>query len=390
MAAGWTVIVSGEAALMRVLLINETCGMGSHGRLCKEIADRYKADGHEVKIAFGRGRNIPQDCREYAFRIGNSLNVYLHALYTRITDKHGFGSRKPTRQFIKWAEDYDPDLIWLHNIHGYYINIELLFNWIKSYPEKEIKWTLHDCWAFTGHCGHFLVPKCNKWKTQCYKCPEKKQYPKSLFLDNSRGNYKRKKELFCNVKRMSLIVPSEWLGEQVRKSFLQDYPVEIVRNTIDTNIFKFIESDLRDRLGIQDKYVVLGVASKWTERKGLNDYLKLAKLLDCRFQIIMIGLTKKQIRKLPKEIIGMECTENRKELARFYSMADVFLNLTYEENYPTVNLEAEACGTPVITYDTGGCRETIKLADSKLVKTGQIGEVFQIIEKLYDGYLRNL
>lgn len=367
---------------MRILIINETCGTGSHGRLCKEAADKYKADGHEVKIGYGRSGKIPQDCMEYAVRIGNSIDVYEHALYTRLTDKHGFASRKATRKFLKWAESYDPDLIWLHNLHGYYVNIELLFHWIKSHPEKEIRWTLHDCWAFTGHCVHFLVPGCGRWRAGCCRCPEKKQYPKSIFFDNSKENYRRKRALFCNVKNMSLFVPSLWLKEQVEKSFLGNYPIKVVRNKIDTNIFKNTESDLRDRLNLRNKYVVLGVASRWTERKGYGDFIKLAQLLDSRYQIIMVGVTKKQMKGLPENIIGIERTESGRELAQYYSMSDVFVNLTYEENYPTVNLEAEACGTPVITYDTGGCRETIKLNSSRPVKTGQAKVAAQEIQRL--------
>ncbi|MCI9534778.1 MAG: glycosyltransferase [Lachnospiraceae bacterium] len=368
---------------MKVLLINETCGIGSHGRICKEIADTYKADGHKVVIAFGRNGKIAQDCEKYAFRIGNDVDVYIHALYTRILDRHGFGSKNATKRFIKWAENYNPDVIWLHNIHGYYINIELLFGWIKHHPEKEIRWTLHDCWAFTGHCGHFLVSDCKKWKKGCYECPEKHQYPKSLFLDNSQQNYKRKRVLFGNIEKMNLITPSEWLRDQVKQSFLQEYPIEVMRNKIDTKTFKFTESDLRDKLDIRNKYVILGVASKWTCRKGVNDFFKLATLLDHRFKIIMVGLTQSQMKRSPKEIIGIQHTEDAKQLAQFYSMADVFINLTYEENYPTVNLEAEACGTPVITYDTGGCKETLMRKESKVVETGKLSEIIRLLENKY-------
>ncbi len=366
---------------MRVLLINEVCGYTSTGKICGEIAEKLSGEGAEVKIAYGRSSYVPEQYQKYGIRIGNHMAVRFHALRTRLFDTQGFGSRRATKQFLRWAGAYDPDLIWLHNLHGYYINIELLFRWIKAHPEKEVRWTLHDCWAFTGHCTHFLVPECDKWKRECDKCPEKRRYPKSFFKDNSRNNYRRKKELFCHVNRMLLITPSEWLKAQVKQSFLQEYPVEVIRNKIDTGIFKFTESDIRDRLGIGSKYVILGVANIWTSRKGLDDFLKLSAMLDDRFRIIMVGLKKRQIKSLSEIIIGVERIENSRELAMFYSMADVFVNLTYEENYPTVNLEAEACGTPVITYDTGGCRETIERKDSRLVKTGDIEEVFQILEK---------
>lgn len=368
---------------MKVLLINEVCGYTSTGRICGEIASELSSKGCEVKIAYGRSSYVPDYCQNYKIRIGNNLTVLFHALQARLFDNQGFGSKGATKRFIKWADVFDPDIIWLHNLHGYYINIELLFRWIKMHPEKEVKWTLHDCWAFTGHCTHFLVSKCNKWKRQCEKCPGKKCYPKSLFLDNSKYNYNRKKELFCNVKNMLLITPSEWLKDQVRQSFLQEYPIEVRANEIDTRTFRFIENDIREKLLLKEKFIILGVASSWTDRKGFDDFLKLAGILDSRFKIILVGVTKKQIKNLPEIIIGIERTENREELAMYYSAADVFVNLTYEDNYPTVNLEAEACGTPVITYDTGGCGETIKRKDSKSVKTGNIEEVFQLIDKAY-------
>lgn len=365
---------------MKILIINVICGIGSTGRICTDLAQEFEKQGHEVKIAYGRGE-VPKKYRKYAARIGGKRDVYVHALKARIFDTVGFESKRATKRFLQWADAYNPDLIWLHNLHGYYINIELLFWWIKAHPEKEIKWTLHDCWAFTGHCTHFLVPKCDRWKTQCYQCPEKGSYPQSLFWDNSEENYRRKKELFCNIVKLSLITPSEWLKDQVKQSFLGEYPVTVDKNKIDGEIFRFTESNLRDKLGLKDKFVILGVASIWTSRKGLQDFFKLAEQLDDRFKIVLVGVTKKQKKKLPEGIIGIERTESGGELAMYYSMADTFVNLSYEENYPTVNLEAEACGTRVLTYDTGGCRETIKRKDSRYVETGRVEKVFQMIEK---------
>ncbi len=366
---------------MKVLLINETCGTGSHGRICKEIADKYAADGHEVKIAYGRYGEVPEECRKYAVRIGSMIDVYVHVLYTRLADRHGFGSRLATKRFLKWVDKYGPDLVWLHNIHGYYINVELLFQWIKKHQNKEIKWTLHDCWAFTGHCGHYMAVGCTKWKTQCFRCPEKRQYPKCILIGHSRKNYKKKKELFCNVGNMSLIVPSEWLRSQVKRSFLRKYPIQVIRNQIDTKIFKRTESNIRETYGLTGKFIILGVASRWTRRKGFDDMITLSKMIDHKCIIVMVGLSAKQIRKIPGNIIGIRRTENKVELAELYSAADVFINLTYEENYPTVNLEAEACGTPVITYDTGGCRETVSHCYSRLVRTGDVTKVAELIKE---------
>lgn len=368
---------------MKILIINVVCGIRSTGRICIDLAQELEKQGHEVKIAYGRGE-APERYRKYAVKIGGKRDVYIHALKARIFDTAGFEGKRATKLFLQWADEYDPDLIWLHNLHGYYINIEMLFQWIKMYPEKEIRWTLHDCWAFTGHCTHFLVPKCDRWKKQCYQCPEKGSYPQSLFRDNSKENYRRKKELFCNIANLSLVTPSEWLKDQVKQSFLAEYPVTVNKNKIDGEIFKFTESDLRAKLGLEDKFVILGVAGIWTRRKGLHDFFKLAGRLDERFKIVLVGLTKKQRKKLPEGMIGIERTESSRELAMYYSMADVFVNLTYEENYPTVNLEAEACETRVLTYDTGGCRETIRRKDSQAVRTGDVGTMVKMIMRMED------
>ena len=354
---------------MKLLLINSVLGFGSTGRIVLDLAKEYEKNGYEVKIAYGRKSNNSEDGRKYGVRIGGDMDVYFHVLYTRLTDKHGLASKSATKKFLKWAEEYNPDMVWLHNIHDYYISYELLFDWIKSRPQMEVKWTLHDCWSFTGHCSHFEYVKCDKWESGCEKCPQLDQYPKSR-MDNSSDNYSRKKNTFCGVKNMTLITPSNWLKNLVKKSFLSEYPVEVVYNTIDTNVFKPVFSTFKQDRGIQDKKMILGVASIWNDRKGLKDFIELSKLLDDRYQIVLIGLNEKQIDGLKAEapsILGLPRTSNVDELIKAYSAADVFVNPTYEDTFPTVNMEAEACGTPVITYDTGGCAETIKRDDSVAV-----------------------
>ncbi len=263
---------------MRVLMINVVCGIRSTGRICTDLAAEMEAEGHEVKIAYGR-ETVPEQYQKYAVRIGNNLDVDIHGVKSRLLDKHGLGSKHATKKFLKWADKYDPDLIWLHNIHGYYINYELLFDWIKNRPDMQVRWTLHDCWAFTGHCTHFTVAKCDQWKTGCLHCPEKKRYPASLFLDNSKNNYSRKRNAFTGVKNLSIITPSKWLADLVKQSFLKDYPVEVHYNTIDTSVFKPTPSDFRKRYGLTDKKIVLGVASTWDDRKGLDDFIQLSEML---------------------------------------------------------------------------------------------------------------
>ena len=357
---------------MRILFINETCGTGSHGKIAAEQAQKFENEGHEVKIAYGRYAYVPEKYKKYAVQIGSMFDVYVHALLTRLTDKHGFFSKHATKKFLQWADEYNPDFLWLHNIHGYYINIEMLFNWIKLRPNMKIFWTLHDCWSFTGHCGFFTAVNCEKWKTHCEHCPQKNSYPASI-IDNSYENFERKKNLFTGIKNMTLITPSKWLADLVKESFLKDYPVEVRYNEIDKNIFKPAPGNFREKFNIKDKKIILGVASIWEERKGLNDFIKLSTMLDPeKFVIVLVGLKPEQIKKLPKKIIAVQRTENQKQLAEIYTAADVFFNPTYEDNYPTVNLEAEACGTPVITYDTGGCSETIKNKNSRVIKCGDI------------------
>lgn len=359
---------------MRVLIINEVCGTGSTGRICVDIAKEYEAKGDEVKIAYGRDFNVPKECEKYAVPIGNKFNVYWHVFMTRLFDRHGLASKIATKRFLKWADEYNPDLIWLHNIHGYYINYEMLFDWIKSRPDMQVKWTLHDCWAFTGHCVHFTYAECSKWKDgSCSSCPERKQYPKSVLVDNSGDNYRRKKKSFTDVKNMTIITPSNWLAELVKESILKDYPVEVRHNTIDTSVFKPTASDFRERYGLQDKKIILGVANNWELRKGFEDFVELSKLIDDDSVIVLVGdLSKKQLSVLPDNLIAYGRTKDAIELAGLYSVADVFANLSREDTYPTVNLEAQACGTPVVCYDECGMKETMVLDTSILVKIGDL------------------
>ena len=344
---------------MNVLLINAVCGIGSTGKICAQIAQEYERAGHTVKIAYGRDGFVPEQFQKYAVRIGNDLDVKLHGVFTRLTDCHGFASYGATKAFLRWAEEFNPDLLWLHNIHGYYLNIELLFQWIKSRPNMQVKWTLHDCWSFTGHCSHFDFIGCDRWQSQCHNCPQKKAYPASVLLDGSRFNFRKKRALFTRISNMTLITPSKWLAELVKESFLKEYPVEVVYNTINTDIFKPVESSFRQDNGLQDKKIILGVANVWDQRKGLEDFVTLAGMLDDSWRIVMVGLTAEQAKRMPGNVIPIARTNSPQELAQIYTAADVFVNPTYEDNYPTVNLEAQACGTRVITYATGGSPETL-------------------------------
>lgn len=368
---------------MRVLIINVCCGTGSTGRICTDLAVSLEKQGHEVKIAYGRDE-VPEEYKKYAFRFNTKFGVLVDVLKTRMFDSAGFNSRKETKKFLLWVDDYNPDLIWLHNLHGYYINIELLFNYIKN-NNKNVIWTLHDCWAFTGHCPYFSYVNCNKWQKECNNCPQKHNYPERLWIDASRKNYIKKKQLFLGVQNMQLITPSKWLAGLVKKSFLSEYPVKVIYNTIDKNIFRYTPGDFRKSNGLEDKKIILAVAGVWDQRKGLQDVLKLRRLLSDKYCIVIVGLTKKQISTINNiygetQLFLIERTNNAYELAALYSTADVFINTTYEDNYPTTNLEAQACGTPCITYRTGGSVESVP--ECNVVNQGDIEALRKRIEEI--------
>ena len=352
---------------MKVLFINSVCGIGSTGRICTDLAQQLEAEGNEVKIAYGRKETVPEQFQKYAVRIGTDWDCKMHALQTRLFDTHGFGSKQATKKFLQWAEKYKPDLLWLHNIHGYYINVEMLFAWIKQHPEMQVKWTLHDCWAFTGHCSYFTAVKCTQWKSKCSNCAQLRRYPACYAMSSVSRNFERKCKAFTGVKNMTLITPSKWLADLVKQSFLKEYPVEVHYNTIDTTIFKPTPSDFRERYGLQDKIIVLGVANVWEERKGLNDFYKLAQMLDDRYAIVLVGLNEKQIKELPKKIKGLQRTNSLQELAAIYTAADVLVNPSVEETFGMTPVEAQACGTPSIVYDDTACAEVAAKEGNKVV-----------------------
>lgn len=344
---------------MRVLMINVVCGIRSTGRICTDLATELEKQGHEVKIAYGREK-VPEQFQKYAVRIGTDLDVEVHGIGARLFDSAGLGSKNVTVKFIQWIKEYDPDVIHLHNIHGYYINIEVLFNYLRICGKKII-WTLHDCWAFTGHCVYFDYVQCDKWLKGCYHCIQKKEYPCSIGLDKSKRNYKMKQQLFTGISNLILVSPSRWLANLVKQSFMKEYIIKVIHNGIDTEVFKPTESDFRKKYHLENKKIILGVASIWDRRKGLNSFVELSKHLSDEYQIILVGLKEEQIKELPNNIMGILGTDSPEELAAIYTLADVFVNPTLEDNYPTTNIEAIACGTPVISYDTGGSGESAEM-----------------------------
>lgn len=361
---------------MKVIQINTVYGTGSTGRIAKDLQRYLREHGHDCLVCYGRG---DREKREDSYRISGRMGVYLHALLSRITDKQGLYSTCATRTLTKKIKEYAPDVIHLHNIHGYYLNYKQLFHFLAEYAVPVV-WTLHDCWPFTGHCAHFEYTGCEKWQTLCCQCPQKTEYPASYVIDNSEGNYKLKKEIFQSINNMTIVTPSEWLAAMTKKSFLKKHPVRIIRNGVDREIFKPRPSDIKARFGISNKKIVLGVANVWNKKKGLFDFFELAELLAPVYKVVLIGLAKEQLATLPKEILGIPRTKDATELAEWYTCAEVFVNPTYEDTYPTTNLEAEACGTPVITYQTGGSTESVR--PEFVVEKGNIPELKKRIENI--------
>lgn len=422
---------------------------GSTGTIMRNLHRSLMDEGVDSYIFWGRRHGTINDHERCC---ASNAGVYLHGALSRLTDRAGFYSKRDTAKLLRRLDEIDPDVVHLHNVHGYWVNVEMLFGWLVKH-RCQVRWTLHDCWALTGHCPYFQYVGCDRWLTGCYNCPQRKGYPSSLFLDSSKRNWEDKRRAFTSVppERMTLITPSHWLAGLVGQSFLRAYPIEVRRNTVDRSVFKPTPSDFRERYGIGDRFMILGVASPWTERKGLGDFVKLSAKLDERSAVVLVGLAKNQVRAFTRQVdatddgdsecdsmtgsdiaglfegliaerdssdisaytgsnskadfsnrafavaagdfipcaeavdmsglravavqlargclvVMMERTENQRQLAGIYTAADALFNPTREDNFPTVNLEAEACGTRVFTYDVGGCRETVGQESSRVIE----------------------
>lgn len=340
---------------MKIVMINSVT-YGSTGKIMLQIAETARAAGHEAYVCYPKGRHNPK-VLENSIPIGGRFSEDFHLIMDRFTGLNGCFSIVATRRFIQKLKKIKPDVIHLHNLHNCYINLKLLFNYIKKENIRVI-WTLHDCWAFTGHCPYFDMANCNKWKTGCFQCPLFREYPKS-FTDNSKKMYKLKKSWFTGIEDMTLVTPSKWLAELVKQSFLKEYPVQVIHNGIDLSVFQPTESDFRKKYRLENKTILLGVAFGWEKRKGLDVFIQLADELDERFQIVLVGTDDRVDKQLPDHIISIHRTQDQHELAGIYSTADIFVNPTKEEVFGMVNVEALACGTPVITYRSGGSPESL-------------------------------
>ena len=338
---------------MKVVQINATCGIGSTGKICMGISGMMTAEGIENYVLFSSRTN------GYPLGIACSNDHYikLQALRSRILGNMGFNSRKATRKMIRELERVGPDIVHLHNIHGHDCDLELLFTFFRRKKTKLI-WTFHDCWTFTGYCTYYDMAKCDRWKTTCGDCPQKKA--SSWFFDRSRALHMKKKHLFSGLD-LTIVTPSQWLAEQVRGSFFRDHPVHVIYNGIDLSVFRPTAGSFREKYGIpEDKKIVLGVAFGWGARKGLDVLIELARRLDSsRYQMVLVGTDDAVDRLLPPQILSIHRTQDQTELAEIYTAADVFVNPTREEVLGLTNIEANACGTPVVTFRSGGSPECI-------------------------------
>lgn len=359
---------------MNIIQINTTCYKGSTGKICVSVSHSLTKQGVENYILHTQNKST----FPLGIQFAGKYYKKAQALKSRILGNGGFNSYIATRRLLRHLESIQPDIVHIHNIHGHDCHLGMLFRYLKK---KKIKvfWTFHDCWAFTANCPHFTMAQCDQWKTECRNCPQIRQT--SWFVDRSSTLYRRKKELFSGLD-MTIITPSQWLADLVKESFLKDYPVRVIHNGIDLNVFKPTESNFREKYGIGDRHIVLGVAFGWGQRKGLDVFIELAKRLDENYQIVLVGTNKKVDKLLPENIISVHRTQNQKELAQIYTAADVFVNPTREDNFPTVNLEALACGTPVITFKTGGSPECIDETCGSVVDCDDVDALERAITRI--------
>lgn len=372
---------------MKYVQINSHSGAWADSVIFKKHRE-MTAQGIDSYVFWGRGKPTVNDHEQ---RFMSPREAYLDSMLTRLDGKMGFHSKGPTRRLLRRLDKIRPDVVHLHSISGSVVDVAQLFDWLRTH-DCQVIWTLHDCWAFTGGCIFFTMTGCDKWRTHCeLPCPSTPDIRPPVWRYRSKVDwcYEEKKLLFASLPadRMTLYTPSQWLADLTRESFLAKYPVEVVHNTVDSTIFHPSESNFRERQGLQDKFLVLGVAGSWDSRKGYEDLIRLAQELDGRFAVVVVGLNDDQLAAAPHDtpatFIGIKRTESREELVGLYSTADVLFNPTKEDNYPTVNLEAEACGTPVVTYDVGGCRETLHREGSRPVSG--FDEGFEAIRAMCDG-----
>lgn len=363
---------------MKVLQVNATFGIGSTGKIMSDLSKVITDKGFESYMLCAYS-NVKQDNLYVMSKLPYPWNARLNILRMMLTGMNGQSFYNDTKKAIHWIEKINPDIMHIHNIHGDWINIEVLFEFIiqKNIP---VLWTFHDCWPFTGRCSHFELAKCQKWKKQCFECKNLSVYPTTIYFDYSYEMYKQKKGLFSKIPQLSIVTPSKWLADYVKQSYFSCRSIDVIHNGIDIKKYKVIESVRNNK---KNKKILLGVANSWSETKGLKDFYKLNEIIDHnKYEIMLVGLNDRQLNSLPKSIKGIKRTNSEAELIDLYNEAFVFINPTYQDNYPTTNLEAMSCGTPVITYNTGGCSESINNTTGFVVEQGDIEGLYRIVRSM--------
>jgi putative colanic acid biosynthesis glycosyltransferase len=364
---------------IKILQINSV-NFGSTGSIIRNITKAAEEHGYVTYFAYADSRSNRNININNNILIGNVLERNLHLQLSNYTGYNGCFSISGTKKFLKKIGEIKPDVIHLHNLHNCYINLKMLFNYIK---EKDIPvvWTLHDCWAFTGQCPHFSMVKCDRWKTGCFDCPQYKEYPSSK-VDRTKKMYSLKKEWFTGVKNLTIITPSKWLADKVKESYLGIYPVQIVNNGIDLSLFQYTESNFRERYGINNKKMLLGVASTWNTSKGLDIFIELSKRLNENFVIVLVGLSVDQIKTLPHNIIGLTKTKTPKQLSEIYSAADWFVNPSRQETMGLVTIESLACGTPAIVSNLTAVPEIVDSSSGIIVENCDSTSFYEVISNI--------
>lgn len=385
-----------ERKMKKLLQINPVLRINtSTGHIMQEIGEHVMKSGWESYIAYSRGRDGIKFCQSKLVPVGDRWSVAWHGIMTRFFDRHGLASSRATQQFIRQIEDLKPDIIHIHNVHGYFLNYKILFKYLVQ-CHVPVVWTVHDCWLYTGHCYHYSFAGCDKWKTGCRLCPQQREFPASWFIDRSRRNYidKRVASTSLSADRLTIVPVSKWIKGELEQSFFHGYNMRVIHNGVDTEIFKIYGNDhVKDRFDFRGKHILLGVASIWSREKGFDDFIRLAGMLNDDEVIVLVGVGKNMQKKLPGNVVGIGRTENINQLAELYSAATVFINPTWQDNYPTVNMEAIACGTPVITYRTGGSIEAVTENTGFIVEQGDLEGVIRavrVIESKGKGEYRNL
>ena len=363
--------------MKKLLQINPTVREStSTGKIMREIGEMAISAGWESYIAYSGARDgIPPHSSKLV-PVGNRPDLLRHFLATRLFDAHGLASKRATRRLIERIKEIDPDIIHIHNVHGYFLNYPELCDYLAA-SGKPVIWTVHDCWLYTGHCYHYASAGCDRWQTECHDCPCKTRFPASYVLDRSRRNYRLKKQCFTSLPNFTLVVVSDWMKAELAKAFLADVPCLTIHNGIDTQVF----SPEENPAGSEVYY--LAVASIWLKEKGLGDLAELAGLLAPDEKLVVVGkMSEAQKRSLPEKVVTIERTADVGALVHLYSGATALVNPTWQDNYPTVNLESISCGTPVVTYRTGGSVESVTPETGYIVEQGDVKGMYERLRQI--------